>query len=451
MSAKVTKKLIKKLDKLTNQWSINISKDAVEEEIKDQLAKIQSKVRIDGFRQGKAPIDEIDKRYGEDALYRAVNAIIRNAINQIIEEEKIQLAMQPEVSFTGEIKRKEDVAVNVKITKKPEVPDVKYEKVEIDVAELVMSEEDKQAELEGFRRQMAKQKLVEGEKKVENGDMVDIDFVGKKAEDNSEFPGGNAKGYKLEIGSNSFVKGFEEQIIGHKKGETFDIKVKFPDEYYAEELKGQDAVFTITINDVYTKELPELDDKFAKGLGFENIEKIKDLLFGNVKSILEANMKNLLKDRIFTAIIEKNKFDLPESVIEKEIEERFNIEKEHNKDNKKWNEKDAKKKIEENMHKSYASFYLTDSIAEKNAIDVGEDEIKQVATQDAIRQGMDINDVLDKVEKDEKTKNYLYFTIKEAKVFDFIFEKIKKNVKKLDKKAFEKYLEEERKKLNKDK
>ena len=451
MSAKITKKLTKKLDKLTNQWSININKDAVEEEIKEQLAKIQSKVRIDGFRQGKAPIDEIDKRYGEDALYRAVNAIIRTSINEIIEEEKIKLAMQPEVSFTGELKRKEDVAVNVKITKKPEVPDVKYEKVEIDVAELDMSEEDKQEELERFREQMAKQKLVEGEKKVENGDMVDIDFLGKKAEDNAEFPGGNAKGYKLGIGSNSFIKGFEEQIIGHKKGETFDIKVKFPDEYYAEELKGQEAIFTITINDVYTKELPELNDKFAKDLGFENIEKIKDLLFGNVKSILEANMKNLLKDRIFTAIIEKNKFDLPESVIEKEIEERFNTEKESNKDNKKWNEKDAKKKIEENMHKSYASFYLTDSIAEKNAIDVGEDEIKQVATQDAIRQGLDINDVLDKVEKDEKTKNYLYFTIKEAKVFDFIFEKIKKNVKKLDKKAFEKYLEEERKKLNKDK
>ena len=451
MSAKVTKKLIKKLDKLTNQWSININKDAIEEEIKGQLAKIQSQVRIDGFRQGKAPIDEIDKRYGEDALYRAVNSIIRDSINKIIEEEEIKLAMQPEVSFTGELKRKEDVVVNVKITKKPEVPDVKYEKVEIDVAELAMSEEDEREELERFRAQMAKQKLVEGEKKVENGDMVDIDFVGKKSEDNSEFPGGTAKGYKLEIGSNSFIKGFEEQIIGHKKGETFDIKVTFPDEYYAEELKGQDAVFTITINDVYTKELPELNDKFAKDLGFENIEKIKDLLFGNVKSILEANMKNLLKDRIFTAIIEKNKFDLPESIIEKEIEERFNIEKERNKDNKKWNEKDAKKKIEENMHKSYASFYLTDSIAEKNAIDVGEDEIQQVATQDAIRQGMDIDDVLDKVKKDEKTRNYLYFTIKEAKVFDFIFEKIKKNVKKLDKKSFEKYLEEERKKLNKDK
>ena len=141
MSAKITKKLTKKLDKLTNQWSININKDAVEEEIKEQLAKIQSKVRIDGFRQGKAPIDEIDKRYGEDALYRAVNAIIRTSINEIIEEEKIKLAMQPEVSFTGELKRKEDVAVNVKITKKPEVPDVKYEKVEIDVAELDMSEE----------------------------------------------------------------------------------------------------------------------------------------------------------------------------------------------------------------------------------------------------------------------------------------------------------------------
>ena len=451
MSVKITKKLAKKLDKLTTQWSININTEAIEEEIEKQLKSIQSRVVIDGFRQGKAPLEEIDKRYGEDALYRAVNSIVRNAINEIVKDEDYKLAMQPEVSFDGEIKRKQDISVIVKLTKKPEIPEIKYEKIEIDTVELELSEKDKEEEIERFRNQMAKQKLVEGEKNVENGDVVDIDFSGKKAEDGAELPGGNAKGYKLEIGSHSFIEGFEEQIIGHKKGETFDIKVKFPTDYYSAELRGKDAVFTIKLNEVYIKELPEINEEFAKNLGFESVSKIKELLFDNLKNILETNMKNLLKDKIFTSVIEKNKFDLPENIIEKETEERLASEKEKNKDNKKWSEKDVKKKIEDGLHKSYAGFYLTDYVAEKNAIEVSDDEIKQIATQDAIRHGMDIKDALDKIEKDEKIKNYLYFTIKEAKVFDFIFEKIKKNVKKVDKKAFEKYLEDERKRLEEEK
>lgn len=448
MTAKITKKLSKKIDALTNQWSISMNADAVEEEVKKQLNIIRSKVNINGFRVGMAPIEEIDKRYGEDALYRAVNALIRDAINEIIKNEEYNLAMQPEVSFNGEIKRKEDISVGVKFVRKPEVPDINYKKIEIETVELELSEKDKEEELEHFRKQMANRKLFEGEKNVENGDMVDIDFVGKKAEDNVEFSGGSAKGYKLEIGSHSFIDGFEDQIVGHKKGETFDIKVSFPKDYHSQELKGKDAIFTITINDIYVKELPELDDEFAKKFGFESMEKIKNSLFENLKNVYENNAKNALKDEIFTAIFDKNKFALPESVIENEVDERLNDEKEHHKDDEKWDEKEERKKIKNDLYKSYAGFYLIDDIAKKNAIEVGEDEIKQFAKQDAIRNSLDVDDILKKIEKDDKMKSYISFTIKESKVFDFIFEKVTKKVKKMDKKSFEKYMDEKREKMS---
>ena len=451
MSAKITKKLTKKIDKLTNQWKININAEAVETEIMRQLKQIQSRARIDGFRQGKAPIEELDKRYGEDVMYRAVNEIIRNTVNDIIKEENYKLAVSPEVSFDSEIKRKQDIVVEVKITRKPEIPDIKYEKIEIEAAELELNEDDKTEEIERFRKQMARQKLDESGKAVETGDMVDIDFIGRRAEDGVEFGGGSANGYKLEIGSHSFINGFEEQIIGHKKGENFNIKVTFPKEYHVAELKGKDAVFNITINEIYIKELPELDEEFVKNLGFESVPKIKELLFSNVKNIFETNMKNLLKDKVFTSILEKNKIDLPESLIEKEAIDKLEDEKTKHKDDKKWNEKDALKEIKDRICKSYAGFYLIEGISEANAIEVDNEEIKQLATQDAIRNGLDVKEVLDRIDKDEKMKNYLYFTIKEAKVFDFVFDKIKKRVKKMNKKEFEKYLEDTRQKLQNNK
>ena len=442
---KIARKIDKKIDKLSFQWKVRIPSDVVDDEIQNQLKEIQGRVKIDGFRVGHAPLDVIDKKYGEDVLYRAANALINRSINETIKEENYKLAIAPEVSLKNDIKRGEEIECGIKFVLKPEIPDIKYDKVEFDVCELELSQKDKDEEIENFRKKMAKQKLVEGEKAVENGDMVDIDFVGRTASDNVEFAGGSAKGYKLEIGSHSFIEGFEEQILGHKKGDEFEVNVKFPENYHAD-LKGKEAIFKIKINDVYSKELPELNDEFAKSLGFENMQKIESLLFDNLKNVYESNLKNMIKGEVFEAIIEKNKFDLPESILEKEIEERTQEEKvQAEKNGKKFDEKTEKKRIEEGITKSYASFYLTDGIAEKNGIKVSKEDVEQVATQDAIRNGMDIKEVLERLKTDDKMYNYISFTIKEAKVFEFVYDKIKKNVKKLDKKAFEKFLEDKRK------
>ena len=447
MAKEIKKKLIKKFDKLTNLWSITIPVDITKEEIEKQLKNFQLQVNIDGFRKGNAPLDVVEKKYGEDALYRAINVILRKSINEIIDENKYTLAMTPEVTFTKELKKNDENVINVTIVKKPEIPEIKYDKFEFDVYELELSQEDKDKELSDFANKMAKQKLVDDMREVKNGNIVDIDFVGKL--DGVEFEGGKAKGYKLEIGSKSFIEGFEEQIIGHKKGDVFDIKVKFPENYHSKELQGKDAVFTITLNDVYIKEKPELNDDFAKTLGFKEMKEIEDLLFSNTKNMYDIQMKQLLKNDIFNSIISKTKFDLPETMIDREIDEKLNQQKEEDKTGK-FDEKKVRNELKENIYKSYYSFYLTDNIAEKNAISVSDDDINQAVSQDAIRSGFDVKEALDKIKNDEKMKNYISFTIKESKVYDFIFDNVKKKIKKLNKSQFDEFLENAYKQRNKE-
>lgn len=450
------KKIIKKIDSLTEDWSIVIAKDEIEEAIKEELVKIQSRVHLDGFRKGNAPIDVIKKQYGDDAFYRAVNNCIRKNINEIIDEEKLALAMRPEVSMKDELEQGKDISAVVRFILKPEMPkNMELKKISVDVVELELTEEDKKEELERFREKMAKRELDETGKNVEKGDLVDIDFVGSREGEN--FGGGTAYHYKLEIGSNTFVEGFEEQIIGHKKGDIFDLNVKFPENYHSSDLADKDATFKITLHDIFVSKKPELNDEFAKSIGFEDMEKLKDLLFQNLKNVYEAQMKDLIKGSVFEAVIKGNKFDLPKSVIEQEAEEKLNKEKEEyekraeeNKNNKdfkeKFDEKELLKKITEDLTKSYSAFYLTEHIAEQNNISVNEDEVKQTITQEAIRTGANVEEMLKNIDKDDKLKNYIAFSIKEAKVFNYIYDNISKNITNKDRKAFEQYLTEQRKK-----
>ena len=449
-------KMIKKIDNLTQEWSITIDKAEIEKSIGDELRKIQAKVHIDGYRKGHVPENVLRKHYGEDALRRACTVEIGKAVDKIVADEGFDLAFRPEVAIKDPFEFDKDVSVNVKFILKPKMPKkFDFDKITIDAYQLEMSDADKQEEVERFRIKTATSEVAEADHVVANTDLVDIDFVGKTM-DGVEFDGGSAKGYKLEIGSKAFIDGFEEQIIGHKKGDTFDIKVKFPDVYHVSNLAGKDAIFTITINDIFVKKLPELTDEFAKQIGFENMEAVRNLLFQNLKNICESQMKVYQKERLFDAVIEKNKFELSDAFIERETEARLQEFKEQldktsddkdGKNKEKFDEKATRAKIETNLRKSYSTFYLIDHLAKVNDIKVSEDEIIQTVTQDAIRGGFDINKAISDVKKDEKLYNYVAFAVQEAKIFEFVYGNVNKNIIKLDRKAFEKCLEEERKKM----
>ena len=449
-------KMIKKIDNLTQEWSITIDKAEIEKSIGDELRKIQAKVHIDGYRKGHVPENVLRKHYGEDALRRACTVEIGKAVDKIVADEGFDLAFRPEVAIKDPFEFDKDVSVNVKFILKPKMPKkFDFDKITIDAYQLEMSDADKQEEVERFRIKTATSEVAEADHVVANTDLVDIDFVGKTM-DGVEFDGGSAKGYKLEIGSKAFIDGFEEQIIGHKKGDTFDIKVKFPDVYHVSNLAGKDAIFTITINDIFVKKLPELTDEFAKQIGFENMEAVRNLLFQNLKNICESQMKVYQKERLFDAVIEKNKFELSDAFIERETEARLQEFKEQldktsddkdGKNKEKFDEKATRAKIETNLRKSYSTFYLIDHLAKVNDIKVSEEEINQTITQDAIRGGFDINKAISDVKKDEKLYNYVAFSVQEAKVFELVYSNVNKNIKKLDRKAFEKCLDEERKKM----
>ena len=449
-------KMIKKIDNLTQEWSITIDKAEIEKSIGDELRKIQAKVHIDGYRKGHVPENVLRKHYGEDALRRACTVEIGKAVDKIVADEGFDLAFRPEVAIKDPFEFDKDVSVNVKFILKPKMPKkFDFDKITIDAYQLEMSDADKQEEVERFRIKTATSEVAEADHVVANTDLVDIDFVGKTM-DGVEFDGGSAKGYKLEIGSKAFIDGFEEQIIGHKKGDTFDIKVKFPDVYHVSNLAGKDAIFTITINDIFVKKLPELTDEFAKQIGFENMEAVRNLLFQNLKNICESQMKVYQKERLFDAVIEKNKFELSDAFIERETEARLQEFKEQldktsddkdGKNKEKFDEKATRAKIEVNLRKNYSVYYLIDHLAKVNDIKVSEDEIIQTVTQDAIRGGFDINKAISDVKKDEKLYNYVAFAVQEAKIFEFVYGNVNKNIIKLDRKAFEKCLEEERKKM----
>ena len=450
-------KMIKKIDNLTQEWSITVDKADIEKSIGDELRKIQAKVHIDGYRKGHVPENVLRKHYGDDALRRACTVEIGKAVDKIVADEGFDLAFRPEVAIKDQFEFDKDISVNVKFILKPKMPKkFDFDKISIDAYQLEMSDDDKQEEIEKFRVKTATSELAGAEHVVENTDLVDIDFVGKTM-DGVEFDGGSAKGYKLEIGSKAFINGFEEQIVGHKKGDVFDINVKFPDVYHVSDLAGKDAIFTITINDVFVKKLPELNDEFAKQIGFENMEAVRNLLFQNLKNIYESQMKAYQKERLFDAVIERNKFELSDAFIERETEARLQEAKEQfekananvqdEKKKEKFDEKATREKIEVNLRKNYSVYYLIDHLAKINDIKVSEDEIKQTITQDAIRGGFDINKAISDVKKDEKLYNYVAFSVQEAKVFEFVYGNVNKNIKKLDRKAFEKSLEEERKKM----
>ena len=223
--------------------TINISKDEFEDAIKKAFEKQKNKIKLDGFREGKVPMDVYFKKVGKESLYSsAVDILLPNAYQKALEEAKVDPIIQPSVDIKkiGE----DGVEFLFVITSMPEVTIDKYTKLGVKKQSCKVSDDEVNHEIEHILERYSE--LVVKDGKVENGDVAIIDFEGSV--DGVAFEGGKAENYSLEIGSNTFIPGFEEQLIGMKKEETKDVKVKFPDDYHASELKGKDAIFKVKVN-----------------------------------------------------------------------------------------------------------------------------------------------------------------------------------------------------------
>ena len=289
-----------------------------EKAIDKAFKEANKKAKIDGFRPGKAPKDVFIKKYGEENLMLdAADTLLQDAYTKMLEENKdLEIVAQPEVHLKSI--SKEAVEFTFVLTTKPEVKLGKYKKLGVKKEAVKVSKEEIDHAVEETLNRYAESVIKDG--KVENGDTVVIDFEGFK--DGVAFDGGKGENYSLTIGSNTFIPGFEEQLIGMAKDEEREIEVKFPEEYHSEDLKGQPATFKVKVHEIKTTVIPELNKDFFEDLGMEGIdseESLRKQLEENIKAHKEHHAEDHFIDSLLDAAIKNMEVDIPEAMTNEEV------------------------------------------------------------------------------------------------------------------------------------
>ena len=302
--------------KNVHEIEVKIEKKDWTEAIDKSFKKKKKNVKVDGFRKGKVPRNIFEKKFGKESLYEeAINLVLPKAYDKAFKDSKLEPIIQPSIDIK-EI-NEEGVTFVFKITTKPEVKIKKYKGLKVTKEKVNVTKEEVDHQIEHLLEQYAEMIIKDGE--IENGDTAVIDFEGFK--DGKAFDGGKGENYPLVIGSNTFIPGFEEQLIGLKTGDEKDIEVTFPKDYASEELKGQKAVFKIKVNEVKTKELPKMDEDFFKDLGYdkvENEEQLRDLIKVDLEAKKEYENENKYIDALLEEVAKNTEVEIPEELIHEE-------------------------------------------------------------------------------------------------------------------------------------
>lgn len=298
--------------------TFNIEAEKFEEAMKKVYVKTAKYFSIPGFRKGKAPMQLVERQYGSAIFYEdAFNELVPDIYDEAIKENKVEAVSKPSIDIVQMEKGKE-LIFTATVETKPEVELGKYKGIEIKKIEYNTSDEEIEHELGHMAERNARLVTVE-DRPVEKGDITTIDFEGTI--DGVAFEGGKAENHELEIGSNTFIAGFEDQIIGMKLEEEKDVKVKFPDDYFAKDLAGKDAVFKVKLHEIKKKELPKIDDEFAKDVSeFDTLSELKN----SIKEKLDTENANKEKyeteQEAIKVVCDNTKIDIPNGMIELEID-----------------------------------------------------------------------------------------------------------------------------------
>jgi len=305
---------VEKLEKGMAKLTIEVDADVFEKAIETVYNKQKNKIQIPGFRKGKAPRKMVERMYGKEIFFEdAANEVINAEYPKAAEECGEDIVSNPDIDVV-QIEAGKPFIFTAEVALKPEVKLGKYKGVEVEKMDLDVTDEEVNAEIDQERNRNARTIEVT-DRKVENGDIVTLDFEGFV--DGTPFEGGKGTDYPLTIGSGAFIPGFEEQLIGFEIGKEGDVNVTFPKEYQAEELAGKDATFKCTVKAIKTKELPELNDEFASDVSeFETVAEYKEDVKKKLAERKEAEAKAKREDAAVKAIIEDSEMELPEKMVE---------------------------------------------------------------------------------------------------------------------------------------
>ena len=310
---------VEKLEKNMAKLTIEVPAEEFDAAIKNAYNKNKNKFSIPGFRKGKAPLAMLEKMYGAGIFYEdAANEVIDASYPKAAEESKEEIVSTPEIKVT-QIEKGKAFIYEATVALKPEVTLGEYKGVEVKKAEAVVTDEDVENELTAARKKNGRLIDVE-DGAIEDGDNTIVDFTGYI--DDKTFDGGAGTDYPLVIGSHSFIEGFEDQLIGKKKGETCDVNVTFPAEYHADELAGKPAKFVVTIKEVKRNELPELNDEFASEVSdFDTLDEYKADIRKKLQEKKEQDAKVENENNVIEKVVENAQMELPQPMVDTQARE----------------------------------------------------------------------------------------------------------------------------------
>ena len=423
-----------KLEKTENanevKFEITVEATKFEDAMKKVYFKSAKYFNIPGFRKGKAPMQIVEKYYGPEIFYEdAFNEVAQEALEEAVEENKLDVVSRPEVDVK-QMEKGKDLIFTVVMQTKPEAEVSKYKGIEIKKVEYNVTDEDIEHELHHMQEHNSRLISVE-DRAVESGDTTTIDFEGSV--DGVPFEGGKAENYDLEIGSNTFIPGFEDQIIGMKIDEEKDVKVKFPEEYFSKELAGKDAVFKVKLHEIKKKELPELDDEFAKDVSeFDTLKELKADIKAKKEKQNEEKAKYETQDAVIKALCEKTKVEIPSGMVEMEVEnmlkdfeqrlayQGLNLEQYFKMMGK--TEEEVKKEYEPQAIEGIKSRLALEAVIKAEKIEATDKEVEDKMKEMAKNYGKE-ND--EEFLKNENVRNYIKQGLESEKAIDFLVKNAK--------------------------
>lgn len=417
-----------------------------DEAIKKVYFKSAKYFNIPGFRKGKAPMNIVEKYYGKEIFYEdAFNEIVPEELEKAVEENKLEIVSRPDIEVK-QIGKGQDLIFTAVMQTKPELELGKYKGIEIPKIEYNVTDEDIEHELGHMQEHNARMITVE-DRAVESGDIATIDFEGFV--DGKAFEGGKAQGHELEIGSNTFIPGFEDQVIGIKIEEEKDIQVKFPETYFSKDLAGKDATFKVKVHEIKKKELPELDDEFAKDVSeFDTLKELKESIKEKQQKQNDEKAKYEIQEEAIKAVCEASKVDIPSGMIETEVENMLkDVEQRLSYQGIKLEQylqmmgktrAEVEKEYEPQAIEGIKSRLALEAIIKAEKIEATDEEIDTKLKEMAKNYGKE-ND--EEFIKNENVRKYIKQGIESEKAIDFIVDNAK--VKKTEKKAAKKTTKKE--------
>ena len=297
---------------------ITLPAEEVNKGFKKAVAKIAGQVNIPGFRKGKAPRNIIEMHYGKEAVKQEAFELVANqCYTEALEQEKLIPVSDPKVEDSV-FEENKDMELTIKVTLKPEVKLGDYKELHVEKEAVEVTDEAVEEQVQGLRSRHAKMVEAEEGAVIEKGDFAIIDFAGTV--DGEAFEGGEGKGYPLEVGSNSFIPGFEDQLVGLKKGDSTDVDVTFPEEYFVKELAGKQAIFKVNVQDVKRKELPELTDEYvAANSDCKTVEELRASYKERMQKAAENNARIAYEKALIDLAVANAEFEVPEIMIEDRV------------------------------------------------------------------------------------------------------------------------------------